>query len=159
MVESQFDLDLSDVRVLDAFAGSGAISFELLSRGARLACLVDSDRAAQRAITENIKSLCAESSAKLVAQDVFATALRGSLWGAPFNLVILDPPYTFEPDRIEELLQTMHEQALLEDGARIVYEHDSKRPNLGFVDTAHFEELRTKAKGQTAISLWRYHHA
>lgn len=58
MVMSAFDFDLDEVRVLDAFGGSGALGIEMLSRGARSLTTFEIDRNAARLITKNIESLC-----------------------------------------------------------------------------------------------------
>lgn len=58
MVMSAFDFDLDEVRVLDAFGGSGALGLEMLSRGARSLTTFEIDRNAARLITKNIESLC-----------------------------------------------------------------------------------------------------
>lgn len=57
MVMSAFDFDLDEVRVLDAFGGSGALGLEMLSRGARSLTTFEIDRNAARLITKNIESL------------------------------------------------------------------------------------------------------
>ncbi|MEO0937661.1 MAG: 16S rRNA (guanine(966)-N(2))-methyltransferase RsmD [Pseudomonadota bacterium] len=77
-------------RVLDLFAGTGALALEALSRGAAEAVLVENGRAGQRLITENIRKLRAEGQAKLLRQD----ATKLGAWPGPlFDLVFLDPPY------------------------------------------------------------------
>ncbi|WP_300033457.1 16S rRNA (guanine(966)-N(2))-methyltransferase RsmD [uncultured Roseobacter sp.] len=77
-------------RVLDLFAGTGALGLEALSRGAAHVTFVDDGRVAQRLIRENIKRLRVAESTRLVARD----ALRlPPCDGAPFDLIFLDPPY------------------------------------------------------------------
>jgi len=77
-------------RVLDLFAGTGALALEALSRGASEAVLVENGRTGQRLITENIRKLRAEGQAKLLRQD----ATRLGAWPGPlFDLVFLDPPF------------------------------------------------------------------
>ncbi len=83
--------DIEDLTVLDAFAGSGAISFEAISRGAASAVLIEIDKPAQRAIAASIKSLGLERQAKL-------TQANCSGWSdnnpkRQFDLVISAPPY------------------------------------------------------------------
>lgn len=77
-------------RVLDLFAGTGALGLEALSRGAREVVFVENGRVAQKLISENIKKLRAEGETKLLRAD--ATALSDWI-SAPFDLVFLDPPY------------------------------------------------------------------
>lgn len=81
---------LENARILDLFAGTGALGLEALSRGGAEAVFVDNGRVAQRLITENIEKLGAESQAQLMRND----ATRLGPWPhARFDLVFLDPPY------------------------------------------------------------------
>lgn len=77
-------------RVLDLFAGTGALGLEALSRGAREVCFVENGRAGQKLITQNIAKLRVEDSTQLLRND--ATGL-GPWPHATFDLVFLDPPY------------------------------------------------------------------
>ena len=78
-----------DLAVLDAFAGSGALGLEALSRGAGHATFLDTDRAAQTAIRANIAALGAADRASVLALD----ATRPISPGPAFDLILLDPPY------------------------------------------------------------------
>jgi 16S rRNA (guanine966-N2)-methyltransferase len=81
----------SDVRVIDGFAGSGALGLEALSRGALFCLFVDNDRAARAAIEANLAAFGCGDRARVLGQDL--TRL-GALGGeAAFDLVFLDPPY------------------------------------------------------------------
>lgn len=77
-------------RVLDLFAGTGALGLEALSRGAREVVFIENGRVGQKLIAENIKKLRAEDRTVLMRND--ATKL-GAWASAPFDLVFLDPPY------------------------------------------------------------------
>lgn len=157
MVLSAFDLDLSGVSVLDAFAGSGAIGLELLSRGADHATFVDRDRKALARIRRNVRSLGASSDqATVVAGDVHAIAGRGSLAGAPFSLVVLDPPYAMEASRVSELVEALAGEGLLAQGAVVLYERDAKSPGLEVPGFAH---MREKGHGTTCVELLRRNDA
>lgn len=78
-------------RVLDLFAGSGALGLEALSRGADFCLFVDRDEAARTAIFANLRALSRESAARVLAGD--ATAMGPAPAEGPFDLVFLDPPY------------------------------------------------------------------
>lgn len=81
---------LQDAHVLDLFAGTGALGFEALSRGAASALFVENGRVGQKLITDNIAKLGARDEAKLMRGD----ATRLGAWPGPlFDLVFLDPPY------------------------------------------------------------------
>jgi 16S rRNA (guanine966-N2)-methyltransferase len=80
-------------RVLDLYAGTGALGVEALSRGAREAVLVERDRAALRTIRENLRRTGLSDRAVVVGLDVRAFVTRDDKNGAPFDLVLADPPY------------------------------------------------------------------
>ena len=86
----RFNDPITGARVLDLFAGTGALGLEALSRGAAEAVFVDDGRVAQRLIRQNIAELGAENRARLERRD--ATRLAGCP-GDPFTLVFCDPPY------------------------------------------------------------------
>ena len=77
-----------DAMVLDAFAGTGAMGLEALSRGARFATFMEKDRAARAALAQNIAHL-GETARSQILND----ALRPQRANAPANLIFLDPPY------------------------------------------------------------------
>ena len=81
---------INGARVLDLFAGTGALGLEALSRGAREVVFVENGRVAQKLVLENIKKLRVQEQTTLMRVD--ATAL-GVCAATPFDLVFLDPPY------------------------------------------------------------------
>jgi 16S rRNA (guanine(966)-N(2))-methyltransferase RsmD len=81
-------------RVLDVFAGTGAVALEALSRGAASATCLDSDRRAIALIVENA-ALCGEADRCAIIRDTVERALLAPLPGGPFDIVILDPPYDY----------------------------------------------------------------
>jgi len=83
--------DIEGLTVLDAFAGTGALSFEALSRGAQSALLIEIDTPAQRIIQQNIKSLSLEKQAKLVSANSSGWSDKNP--DQRFDIVIAAPPY------------------------------------------------------------------
>lgn len=83
--------DIEGLTVLDAFAGSGALAFEAISRGAASAVVIERDKRAQKVITENIQTLGLENRIKLIRTS--ASAWSDTSQGEQFNLVLCDPPY------------------------------------------------------------------
>lgn len=79
------------LRVLDLFAGSGALAIEALSRGAANACLVEKNPDAIKVIHDNIEKCQLSGKTKVVNKEAFATLQR--LPPESFNLIFLDPPY------------------------------------------------------------------
>lgn len=78
-------------RVLDAFAGSGAVGIEAISRGADSITFIEKDRVAQRVIAENIATLGIADDAKLIKASV--SSWMDTYDGEPFDLIFVDPPY------------------------------------------------------------------
>ena len=108
---------------LDAFAGSGALGLEALSRGCRYAVFAEQDRGALAVVRGNVAALGAEAEASIVSGDVFMLAERGSLPRAPYSLLLLDPPYRLDPARVASLVRDLTANGQLEDGAIVVWEH------------------------------------
>lgn len=108
---------------LDAFAGSGALGFEALSRGVERVVFVESDRGAREALQANVAALGVERRTNVVSGDALALAERGALLGAPYSLLLLDPPYRLAPSAIAQMLSALAAHDLLKDGALITYEH------------------------------------
>lgn len=154
MVMSAFDFDLDKVRVLDAFGGSGALGLEMLSRGARSLTTFEIDRNAARLITKNIESLCRDRARwRVVTGDMLASASRGRVPDGPFDLVLLDPPYAFGAEPVEELLQNLAQQGLLAPGAYALFEHAAADAGA---HPADFETVREKRYGITSVDLLRW---
>jgi 16S rRNA (guanine966-N2)-methyltransferase len=139
-----------DQRVLDLFAGTGALGLEALSRGARACVFVESGRAAGRVLAENVATLGFEQRARLCHHDALSLA-RVVPFG-PFDLVLADPPYA---TGAQPVLDALAKEAgrLLGKGARIVIEHPRRDdpkdvPPLVCVDTRRF--------GETLLSFYRH---
>jgi 16S rRNA (guanine966-N2)-methyltransferase len=80
-------------RVLDLFAGSGALGFEAMSRGAVFCLFVETDAGARGAIRDNVEALQLWGAARIHRRDATALGEKPANLGAPFDLVFLDPPY------------------------------------------------------------------
>lgn len=139
-----------EAKVLDLYAGSGALALEALSRGAQSAVLCDCSREAARAINANITALRVQDRARLVAMnDMQALALLGRE-GARFDLVFLDPPYRV--DTAPACAQMRREGVLLPD-ALVVIEHSAEvqpQPGAGYRLT---DQRRYR---DTMISFYQY---
>lgn len=84
---------LEGKRVLDLFAGSGALGFEAMSRGAAFCLFVETDSGARGALRENIEALQLSGTTRIFRRDATAMGPKPANLGAPFDLVFLDPPY------------------------------------------------------------------
>ncbi|MEG0323856.1 MAG: 16S rRNA (guanine(966)-N(2))-methyltransferase RsmD [Raoultibacter sp.] len=137
--------------VLDAFAGSGALGLEALSRGAQRAVFYERDGAAARIISENITALGVGSSAKLVKTDVMK---RPPISNAQsFDLVLLDPPYDVEPCAIVDLIQALDQAQVLAQDALVSYEY-AKSNNSAVqeaLESLQWKTISQKTYGDTSI--------
>lgn len=120
LLGGRFDDPVSDARVLDLFAGTGALGLEALSRGAAFAAFVDDGRVAQSLIRENIGKCRREADSRLIARD--ATRLTANT-DAPFTLVFLDPPYG--KGLGEKALDAAFAGGWIAPGALIVWEENT----------------------------------
>jgi 16S rRNA (guanine966-N2)-methyltransferase len=108
--------------VLDAFAGSGALGLEAVSRGCERATLVELDRAALAALRDNVTALDLSSTVRVVEGDVLGAAVK-RIPGGPFALLLLDPPYTLDQTEVARLLEAMVAAGSLQHEAVVTWEH------------------------------------
>jgi 16S rRNA (guanine966-N2)-methyltransferase len=148
--------DVSGARVLDLYAGSGALGIEALSRGAESAVFVERDARAAAAIERNLATLGLDQ--PVVRQDAVRflaraeAAITAPAGGEPapshttFDLVFCDPPYDSAPRLAGPLAERL--PALTEEGARIVTESDKRRPL-----ELPFPLLTERTYGDTRIAI------
>jgi 16S rRNA (guanine966-N2)-methyltransferase len=133
--------DLSGARVLDLYAGSGALGIEALSRGADSAVFVERDRSAASVIERNLADLGLEQ--RVIADDALRFLARGQ---GVFDVVFCDPPYDSGPRIAGTLAERL--PALLADNARIVTESDKRNPL-----ELSFPLVRERSYGDTRIAI------
>jgi 16S rRNA (guanine966-N2)-methyltransferase len=115
---------VEEARVLDLFAGSGALAIEALSRGAAEATLVDSSPAAIAAIRRNLAAI--DASGEVRRQKASAFLERARADGRQYDLVFVDPPYRRTSAVAGELSTAL--RPVLAAGARVVGESDRRQP-------------------------------
>lgn len=93
LAHAPWGLDLTGVRVIDLFAGSGALGLEAISRGAAFCLFVETEAAARGAIRENIDALQLFGCTKLHRRSAVDLGAKPEKVGPPFDLAFLDPPY------------------------------------------------------------------
>ena len=113
-----------DAVVLVAFAGSGGLGMESLSRGAATAVFCEQGREAASVIERNLRTLgLGRERARLVRGDVLKRLPMPTADG-PFDLVFLDPPYALVPSEVLGFMGRLQEAGLLAPAAIVSYEHD-----------------------------------
>jgi 16S rRNA (guanine966-N2)-methyltransferase len=116
-------LRLEGSRVLDLFAGTGAVGLEALSRGAAEAVLVESNRHALAVLRRNAEAVGLPG-ARVVARAV--NAYLGTEPEQPFDLVFADPPYALADEKVHGLLAQLSTPAWLAPGAFVVVERSAR---------------------------------
>jgi 16S rRNA (guanine(966)-N(2))-methyltransferase RsmD len=108
---------IRDARVLDLYAGSGALGIEALSRGAATATFVEADRTAAACLGRNLDALALSDRSRLIVREVFRALRDLAQAGETFTCVLIDPPYgeDLAPRTIEALAPgpVLSENALL----------------------------------------------
>ena len=146
LVNGGYGDPITGARVLDLFAGTGALGLEALSRGADFACFVDDGTTAGGLLRENIALCSAQSTSRLFRRDATKLAEAGQ---PPFDLIFLDPPYG--KGLGERALTATITGGWLADGALIVWEESS--PPL---PPAGCEQLDQRRYGDTLITILDY---
>ena len=154
MLESALETGIEGSSVLDAFAGSGALGIEMLSRGASHATFFDIDRNAASLVKKNVEGVgCDPHRFRVSCGDVVKLSRRPSIAGAPFDIVLIDAPYALGAQPACALLENLAATGSLAPDAVAVVEHaaadEGARP-LGFVVE------REKRYGITAVDLLRW---
>jgi 16S rRNA (guanine966-N2)-methyltransferase len=139
-------------RVLDLFAGTGALGIEALSRGAERAVFVDRSPEATAAIHGNLKHLGMEGQAVVFTADV-RTFLSGPEGGAPFDLVFLDPPYELDASDLEAVLGSLAAGHSLRRGWTVVLTRGTKSSTP--VIPLHWAVARHLRYGDSLVIAYR----
>lgn len=119
--------DLDDVRVLDLFAGSGALGIEALSRGAKQAVFVERSGAVAAVLHANLEALGLNASGRLLRAEAAAAVRRLAQEGDHFELALLDPPYQ-DAAAIERALRALASSGILAPHATVVVEASKHAP-------------------------------
>lgn len=135
--------DFDGLRVLDLFAGSGALGLEALSRGAAFCLFMETQAAARGAIRTNVETCGATGISKIYRRDA---TKAGDCQMPPFDLVFADPPYG--KGLAEQALAALRSGAWLAASAIVVVEEDKR---AGFAAPDSFEEIDRRVKGDTEL--------
>lgn len=145
--------DFSGLRVLDLYAGSGAVGLEALSRGASAALLVEADPRSAAVIRANIGAVGLPG-ARLVTDRVERLLPRGLPAGeAPYGMVFADPPYALPDDAVTDVLTALGGGGWLAPDALIIVERASRSGPVRWPDG--YSPGRSRRYGDT--TLWYGH--
>lgn len=164
------EASFEDKRILDVFAGSGALGLELLSRGAAECVFIEKDKNAYRVLKKNIASLkLSPKTTQVIRANSLSQQLLHKLREyKSFDVVILDPPYATAQDKIKELLSTLGVLGLIKHSCLVSYEHAAAKidPNIQKSGALHGFELegadsvitlcsvRSKTYGTVTLDLY-----
>lgn len=149
LTHAEWSPALEGRRVLDLFAGSGALGLEAISRGAAFALFVETDAAARGALRDNIEALGLFGVTRIHRRDATDLGVKPAGLGEPFDLVFLDPPY--HRGLGESALARLKPGGWITDDALIVFECAADEEPA----TPGFEMLDTREYGAAKILLLR----
>ena len=138
---------LTGARVLDLYAGSGAVGLEALSRGAEHVLLVESGTRAGRVVRENIEAI-GLAGAEVVTDRVERLLARGP-GGGRYDIVFADPPYALADREVSAMLAALHDRDWLAPGALVIVERATRSGPVSW--PAGFEPDRARRYGEATF--------
>jgi len=144
-------MDFDEIRVLDLYAGSGALGLEALSRGASHALLVESDRKAAAVVRGNIAELGVPGGE--LRMGTVSSVLAGAP-SEPYDLVFSDPPYALDGADVTADLTALGANGWLHPEALVVVERATRSPETTW--PAAFSPHKPRRYGETRIELADY---
>ncbi|MBI2711808.1 MAG: 16S rRNA (guanine(966)-N(2))-methyltransferase RsmD [Bdellovibrio sp.] len=148
---NSLQMEIPDARVLDLFAGCGALGFEALSRGASQVVFVESSSAAVKVIRENALTLKVIDQIQIIHHPLPEAIDRVFRW-APFDLVLADPPY--EESWEERLLNDLPWEKLLSSGNKFCLEWGVQKSKISSLpdETSLLTKVREKEYGDSRLT-------
>ena len=150
---SSLALEVPDARVLDLYAGTGAMGIEALSRGAEHAVFVDRAYEASAAVHDNLDRTKLAERATVLTQDVTALVAGAPPSSGPFDLVLLDPPYDADADELAAVLAGFGPGWLSDQGWTVVLTRGVKSSTP--VIPVHWAVARQLRYGDSLVILYR----
>jgi 16S rRNA (guanine966-N2)-methyltransferase len=144
-------LDLDGLRVLDLYAGSGALGFEALSRGAASATFVEADRRASDILRTNARDLGFPDTAVIARPAEAVVAVSAD---TPFDLIFADPPYAVTDAQLGKVLDGLVLNNWTTPGTVLIVERATRSPRPLWPSPV--ESLRDKRYGDTTL-YWAEH--
>lgn len=147
-LESEFG-ELTGIRFLDLFAGSGAVSAEAISRGASSCTVVETDRHALDIARKNVemaRATAKNSEALYIEGSVESFATRPS---NPFDVIFLDPPYSYPEAELTEIIANLDRNGFIAPSSLVIVERASR--SQAFPWPAGMREVKERRYGNAAI--------
>jgi 16S rRNA (guanine966-N2)-methyltransferase len=152
--EALFDIlrnDIKDSSFLDLYAGTGAVGFEALSRGASGACFVETDRGASKEISQYIRKMELDGMTEVFTGAAERFLKRTEVTELTFDIIFADPPYASE--EIEKILPSIDAGDILRPGGCLVVEHPAKKTIV--VPCKNLRQIKNYKYGDTMLTLYR----
>lgn len=146
LAHAEWAPNLEGARVMDVFAGSGALGFEALSRGAGFCLFVETDEAARGAIRDNVETFGLFGTTRVHRRDATQLGVRPGSQAEAFDLVFLDPPY--RKGLGEKALDALISGNWLSENAIIVFERAADEDD--FV-TGVWQKINVKTYGAAQV--------
>ena len=140
---------LDGARVIDGFAGTGAVGIEALSRGAAHVLFIEQDRRAAVLIASNL-ALCGVKQGYTIECGDVAAVLRRAPRGTEHDLVLLDPPYDIDPDTVTRALAASAE-VLAADGVVVLERASRREPGV----PPGLSRVRDVASGDSTLTVMK----
>lgn len=144
------DFSFEGARVIDLYAGSGALGLEAMSRGAAFCLFVETDAAARAAIRDNVEALGLFGATRVHRRSAGALGPKPAGVGAPFALAFLDPPYGH--DLVAAALDALREGRWLAGGALVVVEQGEREAPA---QSRGYEEFDRRRWGAAQVGFYR----
>ena len=147
-LESEFG-ELNGIRFLDLFAGSGAVSAEAMSRGAKFCTVVESDRIAleiARKNVEMVRNISPDAQVVYIEGEVETFAKRPS---NPFDVIFLDPPYSYPDSDLTEIVGDLRSSGFIAPSTLVIVERASRSSGFGWPPM--MREVKERRYGNAVI--------
>ncbi|MDA8104265.1 MAG: 16S rRNA (guanine(966)-N(2))-methyltransferase RsmD [Nitrospiraceae bacterium] len=152
--EALFDIlrnDIANASFLDLYAGTGAVGFEALSRGASRVAFVESVRTVSKEISGHIEKMGLGEKAEVYTEDAGRFIKRMLSTGMDFDIIFADPPYA--SDETEEILPLLDAGGLLKKGGCLIVEGPSKQ--VPHEELHSLRLIKRYRYGDTSLTLYR----
>ena len=143
------DFDFEGARIIDLFAGSGALGFEAMSRGGAWCLFVETDAAARGAIRDNVEALGLFGATRIHRRSAANLGPKPAGVGPTFTLAFLDPPYG--KDLCRPAMETLRDGAWLSPGALVVVEQGADETPAALPE---FHESDRRRYGAAQVGIY-----